>query len=347
MSGGLITAFADAGGGQVTVTSNGHGMVNLATVTIEDTTSYNGFFEISNVATNTYQITDTFVSNDATGRYTTDSSPFDFSTSLSPTVTSGTAGNVGAYAHAFTTSEEINWLNITFDPMALTDEQMLIEIATGLDASEVVQITFPMFVNFNPGGNIQLPPLPIKIAAGIEVKIRVSSTGASEVLGYSVSGTPTSAYGTSSANESIGIGTRVGTDVDPGSTNNSMGLYTQISASSSITSNYMLICLGNSNNNGQTAQDFIVEIASGASSSEINVRSPTPFNSLATELSSIFVASWVDIDASSRITARCQSSNTADANDRIIDVAIILFTVTAPAGGSGGTPKLINGGLAR
>ncbi|RKX66515.1 MAG: hypothetical protein DRP42_02975 [Tenericutes bacterium] len=64
-----ITVFADAGSGQVTVTSNGHGLQNGCEIQISSTTNYNGFFVISNVTTNTFEITATWVSNDATGTW--------------------------------------------------------------------------------------------------------------------------------------------------------------------------------------------------------------------------------------------------------------------------------------
>lgn len=62
-----IISFADAGGGQVTVTSSNHGIPNGNSVDITGTTNYNGNFEISNATTNTFEITDTFVIDDATG----------------------------------------------------------------------------------------------------------------------------------------------------------------------------------------------------------------------------------------------------------------------------------------
>lgn len=66
---GSITAFADAGGGQVTVTSAAHGLTNGEYVIISGTTNYNGYFVVANVATDTYEITDTWVSDDGTGTW--------------------------------------------------------------------------------------------------------------------------------------------------------------------------------------------------------------------------------------------------------------------------------------
>ena len=62
-----ITAFADAGSGNTTVTCGTHGLANSDIVTISGTTNYNGTYTIANVATNTFTIVKAFVANDATG----------------------------------------------------------------------------------------------------------------------------------------------------------------------------------------------------------------------------------------------------------------------------------------
>lgn len=67
---GAITAFADGGGGTVTVTSNSHTLINGDYVTITGTTHYNGSFVVSSVAANSFKITTTWTSNDATGVWT-------------------------------------------------------------------------------------------------------------------------------------------------------------------------------------------------------------------------------------------------------------------------------------
>ena len=61
---GAITAFADATGGQVTVSSTTHGLSNGDIISISGTTSYNGVFTVDNVAASTYEITDTWVADD-------------------------------------------------------------------------------------------------------------------------------------------------------------------------------------------------------------------------------------------------------------------------------------------
>ncbi len=66
---GSITVFADGGGGQVTVTSVAHGLTTGDEVVISGTTNYNGTFIIANTLTDTFEITATWVSDDATGTW--------------------------------------------------------------------------------------------------------------------------------------------------------------------------------------------------------------------------------------------------------------------------------------
>lgn len=65
-----ISGFADGGGGQVTVTCPSHGFAEGDSVTITGTTNYNGTFTVSNVTDDSFEITDTWVGNDATGTAT-------------------------------------------------------------------------------------------------------------------------------------------------------------------------------------------------------------------------------------------------------------------------------------
>jgi len=69
-TGKTITVMASGGSGITTITSAAHGRANGDTVTIAGTTSYNGTFIISSVATNTFNIATAFVADDATGTYT-------------------------------------------------------------------------------------------------------------------------------------------------------------------------------------------------------------------------------------------------------------------------------------
>jgi hypothetical protein len=65
-----ITAFEDAGGEQVKVTSVGHGRSEGSAVTIAGTTNYNGPEIISNVDKDNFEITHSWDGDDATGTWT-------------------------------------------------------------------------------------------------------------------------------------------------------------------------------------------------------------------------------------------------------------------------------------
>lgn len=101
---GSITAYADAGGGQVTVTSASHGLENNEYITITGTTNYNDVYQVTNVTTNTFEITETFAGDDATGTFNHGShikveqrGQYRFSWSYS----AAAAGNNKAYDFAF------------------------------------------------------------------------------------------------------------------------------------------------------------------------------------------------------------------------------------------------------
>lgn len=66
---GVITAFADAGGGNTVVTSNGHGIVTGDIPTIENSTNYNDTFNTVSHTGNTFTIDTAFVGNDGTGNW--------------------------------------------------------------------------------------------------------------------------------------------------------------------------------------------------------------------------------------------------------------------------------------
>ncbi|MHA2063269.1 MAG: hypothetical protein ACXABY_02690, partial [Candidatus Thorarchaeota archaeon] len=71
-SNGSITAFADAGGGDVTATTSAaHGLASGMKVTITGTTNYDGTYTISNASGSVFDFTDTWVATD-TGSWSQD-----------------------------------------------------------------------------------------------------------------------------------------------------------------------------------------------------------------------------------------------------------------------------------
>lgn len=96
LNSGAITAMASAGGSSTTITSNSHGLSNGNSVVITGTTSYNGTFTVSSVATNTFVIATAFVSDDATGTW-----------ELNPNPSAGTT-TVTSASHGLTNGQQIN-----------------------------------------------------------------------------------------------------------------------------------------------------------------------------------------------------------------------------------------------
>ena len=67
---GAITVYAGPDGGQVTVTSAGHGLSDGDIITISGSVNYNGIYEITNVTPpNTFEITAVWAGNDAAGTW--------------------------------------------------------------------------------------------------------------------------------------------------------------------------------------------------------------------------------------------------------------------------------------
>lgn len=62
-----ITSFADAGGGETTVTCAGHGLANGGTCTIYGTAHFDGVYTVQDVAANTFNIVRAYVSGDSVG----------------------------------------------------------------------------------------------------------------------------------------------------------------------------------------------------------------------------------------------------------------------------------------
>lgn len=98
-----ITVYADAGGGEVTVTSAGHGLAAGDWISITGTTNYNDVYEVESVSGNTFNITAAWAGDDATGTYHR-----------------GTAGCVdagggGVYLYIWTISCTAGTANTTFD----------------------------------------------------------------------------------------------------------------------------------------------------------------------------------------------------------------------------------------
>ena len=281
----------------------------------------------------------------------TDSSTANTGASIGDVMTSsGSANTKGTWDEAIaSTSEETYWVKLILStPSGVTDENYLIDIGVGAAASEVVQIAnIPIFINSI--GQLELL-MPITIASGARVAVRCQATAGAQSINYMLFLSNDDSFGTSTSNETWGALTASskGTDVDPGGTDNTKGAYTELVASSGITTDYMILICGNSDNNGQVTQQYLLDVSTGAASSEVVSIGNMQFYSSGSERESSSFHFFNTIASGTRVAGRCQSNAAAAAgtNDRLIDMAIIAFDITPPAGGggSGGIKLVGNGG---
>jgi len=243
------------------------------------------------------------------------------------------------------TSEETYWLQLVTLPI-LADENFLIDIGVGAAASEVVKIAnIPVFLNTPVSSPVVISPMPLTIPSGSRVSIRVQSTTANDSLQFMLFLSNNNEFGTSSENETIGALTASskGTPVDAGGTVNTKGAYAELSSSISIDYNYIVVMIGNNDNNTQVNGTFLVDVADGAAASEVDRVSNTMFNSSTSELASSAQPFFQSFTSGSRVSSRVQSTVT-DATDRVIDVAIIGFKLDAPPSGGGGIAHIVGMG---
>jgi hypothetical protein len=263
-------------------------------------------------------------------------------------VTSGAGSNtLGGFQELIaSTSVETYWYQLAVkSPRVLgSDENIIVELALGAALSEVVFCRFPVFMNVD--GVIPLPPMPKTIASGSRISMRIQATAASKTIEVMIFLSDNDEFGTSTEQESIGVdsGTSRGTDVDTGSTDNVKGGYVELSSSISIDANYVVVLLGNSDNNNQSNLAFLYSIANGAALSEVDRIDNALFSSSSVELSSISQGFFQDFSSADRISVNAQTNDATDSNDRIIDVAMILFKMVPPAGGGGGIAQIVGSG---
>lgn len=207
----------------------------------------------------------------------------------------------------------------------------LIDIGTGAGGAETVLIPNILFSYGTSDGPPGTAFFPIQIPAGTRIAARCQSTdiaatsirllaslvngGVAEQLNCTVATT----YGADTTDSG-------GTAVDAGATPNTKGAWAQLDASVDFTFNSCVICLGQRNNAAQTAQNILLDIGVGAAAAETVIIPNIYYRAQAAEE---IVNKWlwvpVRVAAGERLAARIQSSS-ADAGDRVFDVAVVGFS---------------------
>lgn len=219
-------------------------------------------------------------------------------------------------------------------------EHFQIFLATGAASSESDFISFTFWSGAAAsGGGAQNESfdIPCDIASSVRLSATCSSSLANSEVQISVALSDDDGPGTSSQRETIGItGANdgfMGTDVDPGGTANTKPSgWTEISASTSHDYDMLLVSVGMSDNNALANGSWLIDIGTGAASSEVTLIEDIFHQADSFESGNQWYIIRAPITSGTRVVAKCQST-IIDSNDRLIDISIVGINWTAPAGG--------------
>lgn len=219
----------------------------------------------------------------------------------------------------------------------------LVDIATGAAASEsVILENIPYGMGNTTGTPCGSLILPISIASGSRVSARYqasTSTMTMRLAGYLMA-KDTVAFHECTSSVTYGANTTDsgGAGVDPGGSANTKGVYTELSASTSADIKWLVVGISNQINGARSGAFFLVDIATGAESSE-SVVVPDLFFAMSA-LTDAPGFHWffpvpIEIASGTRLAVRA-ASNITDATDRLFDVIVLGFNGTSAGGGGGG-----------
>jgi hypothetical protein len=221
--------------------------------------------------------------------------------------------------------------------------KFLLDIATGAALSEVVVVPNLMIDGQVITGSTLLCFaefwIPLAIPAGTRISARCQCSVGSKTLSVMISlyaagdspGISTfTAYG-------INTGDSSGAQVDPGGSANTKGGYTELTASSSAVTQFLMLGVAMAGNTGPSTGRWYFDIATGAALSEVvlipdipvQIGGASPQFALLPHSHSFLTY----IPAGTRIAVRA-SCSINDATDRLLDVALLSGTAPAEASGS-------------
>lgn len=127
--------------------------------------------------------------------------------------------------------------------------------------------------------------------------------------------------------ESVGevLASSRGTDIDPGTTANTVGTWQQIVAATGFRYRQLIICVNERANSAAAAINLWFDLGIGASSAEVEYipKIISQVNITSDEMGQRVIGPLpVDIPAGTRIAARCRSEST-DATDRLIQISLL------------------------
>lgn len=247
------------------------------------------------------------------------------SSTLSLLTSSSSANTKGAYAElvASTTFACSGFMIIIINAHA---DDHLIDLAIGAAASEQIILSNLVAGVGSLGDSLTNEIIPVSIPAGTRLSARSQSTGTSRVISFSVLLFAEGAlsFGGLTNIETMGASTTDsgGVSVDPGAVINTKGAYSQIIAATVRPTYWLVVAIGNQDNQVRLDAQWLIDIAIGAAASEQIFWPDMPTIARAgTDM--VMPCIWaipMSIPAGSRIAVRAQCSIN-DASDRLFDVA--------------------------
>lgn len=220
--------------------------------------------------------------------------------------------------------------------LAGASASQIVALATGAASSEVDFVEFMIPKMGIAFGVMMTVELPFTIAASTRISARTKAALGNHTVRLLATLNTEDAYGTSTENETIGISNSEGTAIDPGGSADTKGSYVELTASTGMDYDLIIVQMGHNNNTVASAANWLVDIATGAAASEV-VAIPDIYHGVSIfECPPSCHAFYHTIASGTRIAVRAQCDIT-DATDRIFDIVLIGVNITAPAGGGAAT----------
>lgn len=247
----------------------------------------------------------------------------------------GTANTMGAWTELVASSTvDCEWFEL-FLYADQPDTGYMVDIGIGAAASEVRVLD-----RLSYWGNTATScryRFPLTIPSGTRISARCQDQVGGRFVRISGHLDDAPNFGTSPSNITIGIGLSQGFNIDPGTTLNTKGGWQQLTASSSADIDYIMMVFGGQNDSTNSNANYLIDIGTGAVSSEVVLISNIGFTTDGSEILTSKVACYFQsITAGTRISVRCQADDNTSGT-RGIDALMVGCLLDTPA--SGGAPK--------
>ena len=264
---------------------------------------------------------------------TIETSDVESTTSTLVSCQGGTGGVKGAYVELIaSTSSDAEYVTLmTGYGGAAQRDSFLVYIAiggTGVE-SDICAIAVP---GYNGWATPNHAPIPLSIPSGSRVSVAVDPRSAGAYsIGIALYLSNATYLGEATANETSGVCILQ----DPGgSTNSKSSPWDELIASTSENWDYIVVTVGQDGNAASTDKWQLLDIGIGASGFETVLIPDIQCGSNTGENVVGVYTFHVPVSSGSRIVCRSQATVGGTDADRLIDVSIAGFTVTAPSGGT-------------